>query len=67
MQKSTYSIGGGMRQVGVLAAAGLYALRHNIDRLELDHQHAKQVAKGYKHILFQIMLFLKKESLRSDC
>lgn len=56
-----------MRQVGVLAAAGLYALRHNIDRLELDHQHAKQVAKGYKHILFQIMLFLKKESLRSDC
>ena len=45
-----------MRQVGVLAAAGLYALRHNIDRLELDHQHAKQVAKGCKHISFQIML-----------
>lgn len=35
-----------MRQVGVLAAAGLHAIRHNIDRLELDHLHAKQVAKG---------------------
>ena len=36
--------GGGMRQAGFLAAAGIYALEHNIKRLEIDHIHAKQVA-----------------------
>ncbi|MBC7934428.1 MAG: low-specificity L-threonine aldolase [Rhizobacter sp.] len=37
--------GGGMRQAGYLAAAGLYAMENNIDRLETDHQHAHQVAE----------------------
>ncbi len=37
-------LGGGMRQVGILAAAGVYALEHHIDRLADDHAHAKQVA-----------------------
>ena len=37
-------MGGGMRQAGYLAAAGLYALQHNIDRLNNDHLHAKQIA-----------------------
>ncbi|MBC7866107.1 MAG: low-specificity L-threonine aldolase [Gloeobacteraceae cyanobacterium ES-bin-316] len=36
--------GGGMRQAGYMAAAGLYALEHHIDRLEDDHRHAKQIA-----------------------
>ncbi|MCZ6798969.1 MAG: low-specificity L-threonine aldolase [Nitrospirae bacterium] len=36
--------GGGMRQVGILAAAGIYALEHNIDRLQDDHSHAKDLA-----------------------
>ncbi|MDZ7723122.1 MAG: low-specificity L-threonine aldolase [candidate division KSB1 bacterium] len=36
--------GGGMRQAGILAAAGLYALDHNIQRLAEDHEHAKQLA-----------------------
>jgi threonine aldolase len=36
--------GGGMRQAGFLAAAGIYALENNIGRLEQDHQHAKQIA-----------------------
>jgi threonine aldolase len=36
--------GGGMRQAGFLAAAGLYALRNNIERLGEDHLHAKQIA-----------------------
>lgn len=36
--------GGGMRQAGYLAAAGLYALNHHIDRLAQDHAHAKQIA-----------------------
>jgi threonine aldolase len=34
-----------MRQVGVLAAAGLYALDHNLDRLAEDHEHAQLLAK----------------------
>jgi len=36
--------GGGMRQSGYLAAAGLYALRNNITRLEDDHRRAKEIA-----------------------
>jgi threonine aldolase len=35
--------GGGMRQAGIVAAAGLYALERNIDRLAIDHRHAKQL------------------------
>ena len=34
-----------MRQSGVLAAAGLFALDHNITRLALDHRHAKDMAE----------------------
>lgn len=37
--------GGGMRQAGFLAAAGIYALQNNIDRLNQDHTHAKQLAE----------------------
>ena len=36
--------GGGMRQAGFMAASGLYALQHNVKRLELDHIHARQIA-----------------------
>jgi len=39
-------LGGGTRQVGILAAAGLYALEHNIQRLEEDHEHAMVLANG---------------------
>lgn len=38
--------GGGMRQAGYLAAAGIYALEHNIERLTEDHLHAKQIAEA---------------------
>src|SRR3954453_3390604 len=38
-------LGGGMRQVGVLAAACLYALDHHLDRLGEDHEHAQLLAK----------------------
>ncbi|MCU1669710.1 MAG: ltaA [Blastococcus sp.] len=38
-------LGGGMRQAGVLAAAGLYALDHHLDRLAEDHEHAQLLAK----------------------
>lgn len=36
--------GGGMRQAGYLAAAGIYALEHNMARLAEDHTHAKEIA-----------------------
>ena len=36
--------GGGMRQAGYMAATGLYALDHNIERLKEDHDHAKRIA-----------------------
>lgn len=42
--------GGGMRQVGILAAAGLYALKNNIERLSEDHEKAKQLARGLSEI-----------------
>ena len=38
--------GGGMRQSGILAAAGLYALDHNLDRLKDDHHHARKLAES---------------------
>lgn len=37
-------LGGGMRQAGFLAAAGIYALQNNINRLAVDHLHAKTIA-----------------------
>ncbi|MFC1481504.1 threonine aldolase family protein [Candidatus Neomarinimicrobiota bacterium] len=37
--------GGGMRQAGILAAAGLFALKHQVDDLRLDHQRAKTLAE----------------------
>jgi threonine aldolase len=37
-------LGGGMRQVGYLAAAGIYALDHNVERLAEDHRRAKELA-----------------------
>jgi threonine aldolase len=39
-------MGGGMRQVGILAAAGLYALDHHVDRLADDHAHARLLAEA---------------------
>lgn len=43
-------LGGGMRQAGVLAACGLYALEHNIERLTEDHEHARLLADGLREI-----------------
>jgi threonine aldolase len=37
-------LGGGMRQAGVLAAAGSYAIAHHLDRLAQDHEHARLLA-----------------------
>lgn len=43
-------LGGGMRQAGYLAAAGLYALEHNIERLAEDHENARLLADGIREI-----------------
>jgi threonine aldolase len=43
-------LGGGLRQAGVLAAAGIYALEHNVARLADDHAHAQRLAVGLRGI-----------------
>jgi threonine aldolase len=43
-------VGGGMRQAGVLAAAGLIALRDGVDRLAADHRRARRLAEGLARI-----------------
>ena len=40
--------GGGMRQAGIIAAAGLYALEHQVERLKDDHAHAQILANALK-------------------
>lgn len=37
--------GGGMRQAGIIAAGGLYALKHQVERLKVDHEHARQLER----------------------
>lgn len=44
--------GGGMRQAGYLAAAGIYALQNNIERLPQDHTHATQLAEALQQKAF---------------
>ena len=43
-------LGGGMRQAGVIAAAGLYALEHNVERLADDHANAQALSSGLAQI-----------------
>jgi threonine aldolase len=50
-------LGGAMRQAGILAAAGLYALDHNFDRLDDDHVKARMIAMavaGLPHVSFDL-------------
>jgi threonine aldolase len=42
--------GGAMRQAGIIAAAGLYALQHHVDRLAEDHERARRLAAGLAEI-----------------
>jgi threonine aldolase len=42
--------GGAMRQAGILAAAGLYALEHHVDRLAEDHERARHLARGLAEV-----------------
>jgi threonine aldolase len=42
-------LGSGMRQIGLMAAAGIFALNNNIERLEIDHLRAKEIANVLKN------------------
>jgi threonine aldolase len=58
-------LGGAMRQAGVIAAAGLYALEHNVARLAEDHANAELLARGLREAGFEVeppqtnMVFVK--------
>jgi threonine aldolase len=47
-------LGGAMRQAGLIAAAGLYALEHNIARLAEDHANAERLAQGLREAGFEV-------------
>lgn len=49
-RRNRKAVGGGMRQAGVIASAGLYALNHQLDRLAEDHANAKRLAAGLRQI-----------------
>ena len=49
-------LGGGMRQAGVIAAAGLYALENNVERLRTDHENAERLAKGLRELGIEAQL-----------
>ena len=68
------AFGGGMRQAGFLAAAGIYALQNNIARLKEDHAHATAIAVSIEKKDFvkfvlpvetNIIIFELKEGLRA--
>ncbi len=46
-RRGKHLFGGAMRQAGIVAAAGLYALDHNVDRIADDHARAQRLAKGW--------------------
>ena len=47
-------VGGGMRQAGILAAAGLHALDHQVERLAEDHAHAAQLGTALAELGYQV-------------
>jgi threonine aldolase len=68
-------LGGGMRQVGFMAAAGLYAMDHQVTRLKDDHQNAKEIAetlealpyiKGIEPTETNIVIFYLKDDISEE-
>src|SRR5256885_1042594 len=47
-------LGGAMRQAGVIAAAGLYALENNVERLRIDHENAGRLARGLRELKLEV-------------
>ena len=48
--RSKHLFGGAMRQAGIIAAAGVYALEHHVERLAEDHDKARRLAQGLAQI-----------------
>lgn len=74
-KKVRKKLGGGMRQVGLMAKAGIYALKNHVERLEEDHKKAKKLAQlldksnkiEVKEPETNILLFkIKKDDLKKD-
>ncbi len=68
-------LGGGMRQAGFLAAAGIYALDNHIERLVYDHENAKRIASALSQLPFvneikdvetNIIIFEMNEQKKAD-
>jgi len=68
-------LGGAMRQIGYLAAAGIYALDHNVKRLAEDHQKAKEIGKVLSSVSYvtkiepietNIIIFYVDEKIGAD-
>jgi threonine aldolase len=66
--------GGGMRQAGILAAAGIYALQNHVERLKEDHGHARKIACAFQKKEFiklvlpvetNIIIFELNESMKA--
>jgi threonine aldolase len=49
-------LGGGMRQAGVIAAGGLYALENNLERLQEDHANAETLARGLRELKLDVQV-----------
>lgn len=67
--------GGAMRQVGYLAAAGIYALDHHVERLAVDHYSAKEIGKALEKCRYvesvepietNIVIFYLKDSISQE-
>ncbi len=56
-------LGGGMRQAGYIAAAGLVALNENVERLQFDHDHARALFEGLRDI---DELHMKEDSVQTN-
>merc|ERR1711969_104943 len=54
VHRARKTFGGGMRQAGILAAAGLHALEHHIERLADDHANARRLAEGLAELDFRV-------------
>jgi threonine aldolase len=67
-------LGGGIRQGGILAAAGIYALTHHVDRLKEDHERAVQITKMLQDYKYEVkvshrdinMVFFKLKDTQSE-
>jgi len=57
------ALGGGMRQGGIVAAAGKYALEHMVSRISEDHRLARKLAEGLSNINF---IYLNPKDIRTN-